>query len=82
MIFLAHIYRVDKRIFQRPQRALAQIKVLVRFCWSLKNLLVPIHSKLHLKSCDYLYKYGRQRDVIRKRFIRWIKIHVYAKRQT
>ena len=57
-------------------------KVLVPFCWSLKNLLVPIHSKLHLKSCDYLYKYGRYRDVMRKRFIRWIKSHVYAKRQS
>ena len=45
-------------------------KVLVPFCWSLKNLLVPIHSKLHLKSCDYLYKYGRYRDVMRKRSIR------------
>ena len=28
---------------------------LVRFCWSLKNLLVLIYSKLHSKSCDYLY---------------------------
>ena len=25
------------------------------FCWSLKNLLVLIYSKLHSKSCDYLY---------------------------
>ena len=29
---------------------------LVHFCWSLKNLLVLIYSKLHSKSCDYLYK--------------------------
>ena len=28
---------------------------LVQFCWSLKNLLVLIYSKLCLKSCDYLY---------------------------
>ena len=28
---------------------------LVHFCWSLKNLLVLIYSKLHSKSCDYLY---------------------------
>ena len=30
---------------------------LVHFCWSLKNLLVLIYSKLHSKSCDYLYKH-------------------------
>ena len=29
---------------------------LVQFCSSLKNLLVLIYSKLHSKSCDYLYK--------------------------
>ena len=29
---------------------------LVHFCWSLKNLLVLIYSKLHSESCDYLYK--------------------------
>ena len=29
---------------------------LVQFCQSLKNLLVLIYSKLHSKSCDYLYK--------------------------
>ena len=28
---------------------------LVHFCWSLENLLVFIYSKLHSKSCDYLY---------------------------
>ena len=28
---------------------------LVHFCWSLQNLLVVIYSKLHSKSCDYLY---------------------------
>ena len=27
----------------------------MHFCWSLKNLLVLIYSKLHSKSCDYLY---------------------------
>ena len=30
---------------------------LVHFCWSLKNLLVLVYSKLRSKSCDYLYKY-------------------------
>ena len=30
---------------------------LVHFCWSLKNLLVLIYSKLLLKSCDYLHLY-------------------------
>ena len=29
---------------------------LVHFCWSLKNLLLLSYSKLHSKSCDYLYK--------------------------
>ena len=31
----------------------------VQFCYSLKNLLVLIYSKLHSKSCDYLYKKSR-----------------------
>ena len=30
---------------------------LAHFCWSLKNLLVLFYSKLHSKTCDYLYKH-------------------------
>ena len=30
---------------------------LTHFCWSLKNLLVLFYSKLHSKTCDYLYKH-------------------------
>ena len=40
--------------------------------WSLKNLLVLIYSKLHSKSCDYLYIYhckiivlGRNRNTVK-----------------
>ena len=35
---------------------------LVQFCWFLKTVL--IYSKLHSKSCDYLYKKGTIRDLI------------------
>ena len=30
----------------------------MQFCWSLRNLFVPVYSKLHSKSCNYLYESG------------------------
>ena len=48
------------------------------FCWSLKNLLVLIYSKLHSKSCDYLYK---NKDIIARNglythvFLKGLKIY-------
>ena len=36
------------------------------FCWSLKNLLVLIYSKLHSKSCDYLHKSWNDKGGIRR----------------
>ena len=54
---------------------------LVHFCWSLKNLLVLIYSKLHSKSCDYPYKdviyikEGKLSQVLKekpKKLVRWL----------
>ena len=56
MIFLVQ-FGINKhlQIFQRPQSALA-LRARALLLRSLKNLLVLIYSKLHSKSCDYLYK--------------------------
>ena len=56
MIFLVQ-FGINKHllIFQRPQIALALRARAILLVFK-KNLLVLIYSKLHEKSCDYLYK--------------------------
>ena len=54
MIFLVQFGISTCKFFKDPK--LHSAYRLVQFCQSLKNLLVLIYSKLHSKSCDYLYK--------------------------
>ena len=57
IIFLVQ-FGIDKHlyIFQRPQIALALLVRAIFLGFEKINLLVLIYSKLHSKSCDYLYK--------------------------
>ena len=50
---------------------------LVHFCWSLKNLLVLIYSKLHSKSCDYLHIQPEGKEE-RSKYARWTKFDFHS----